>query len=584
MTLEEVQSSVCECGHERESHNRTVVIEDKEYQTACDFCTTCNKYLLKSMMEALREYRHEGRNGKTRREEILTRAERNLPPSEGNSKKKKPQAKIYEIKKLDISQEDWQAQLLDKYNTVKEKADAISPHIWPALDFALSVKTILNIKDCTLPFMGIILGKPSSSKTLVIELFRDTYRTFYSDSFSPRSFVSHNSGLTEDQLKDIDLLPRIKDNLFLTPELAPVFSARDEDLTNMFGIITRILDGNGYESDTGAQGHRGYTGEYMFTWLGAAVEIPRKVHRLLSTLGPKLYFFRLRADEKKDIDYVNQIMSNDFHIKRKELINVLREYLVFFERGPEMQVISGLPKMEAQNADTDILLIIVKLAKLLGHLRGTVPTWESRDTEGADYAYSLATIEEPSRAMTQLYNLAKGHALSQGRTKVEKRDLKTLVQTVLSTAPSERVAVFDLLLAYDGTLTTSNITEGLNTTSPTARRTMVELKALGLVMMEQEGSSHSWQITLKDDFSWFKTDEFKELREESLPLGGGRISFSDNKDMAERKTPPTQTTNMVKCPYCQARYSNRDLVIKHSLHSHQGKPVTDDLDKQEGSQ
>ena len=42
-----------------------------------------------------------------------------------------------------------------------------------------------------------------------------------------------------------------------------------------------------------AEGHRGYSGKMMFTWVGAAVDIPHKVHKYLGTLGPKLYFLRL---------------------------------------------------------------------------------------------------------------------------------------------------------------------------------------------------------------------------------------------------------------------------------------------------
>ncbi len=64
------------------------------------------------------------------------------------------------------------------------------------------------------------------------------------------------------------MLPRIKNKFFLTPELAPTFAAKDDDLLQVLGIMTRILDGHGYESDTGAHGHRGYNEEIMFTWVG----------------------------------------------------------------------------------------------------------------------------------------------------------------------------------------------------------------------------------------------------------------------------------------------------------------------------
>jgi hypothetical protein len=45
-----------------------------------------------------------------------------------------------------------------------------------------------------------------------------------------------------------------------------MFSSRDDDLMEILGILTRILDGHGYESDSGAYGHRGYDEDIMFTW------------------------------------------------------------------------------------------------------------------------------------------------------------------------------------------------------------------------------------------------------------------------------------------------------------------------------
>ena len=58
----------------------------------------------------------------------------------------------------------------------------------------------------------------------------------------------------------------------------------------LLGIMTRILDGQRFESDSGAEGHRAYKVEYMFTMLAVAVDIPRKVYKHLSALGPKSTF------------------------------------------------------------------------------------------------------------------------------------------------------------------------------------------------------------------------------------------------------------------------------------------------------
>jgi len=196
--------------------------------------------------------------------------------------------------------DEWQFKFAEKYRKLQDKVNKLFPEIWKPLEFTLSVKSILNIKDCTLPFIGIILGPPGAVKTLTIKLLRGYRLTFYTDNFSAKSFVSHNTSVRKEQLPEIDLLPKIKNKMFLTPELSPTFSKRDDELNEILGIITRIADGHGYESDSGAQGHRGYSGEYMFTWLGAAVDIPRKVHRLIGTLGPKLYFYRLPNKENKD--------------------------------------------------------------------------------------------------------------------------------------------------------------------------------------------------------------------------------------------------------------------------------------------
>ena len=191
-----------------------------------------------------------------------------------------------------------QLKLFEKYNKLRTVTLENIPKLWPGLEFALSVKSILNIKCCTLPFAGIILGPASSLKTVAIELFRECHHTFYTDNFSAKAFVSHNSAVKKEKLKEIDMLPRIKNKFFLTPELAPTFAQREEELIQTLGIMTRILDGHGYESDTGAQGHRGYNENIMFAWLGAAVDIPHKVHRQLSGTWDRNYISTGYRDQR----------------------------------------------------------------------------------------------------------------------------------------------------------------------------------------------------------------------------------------------------------------------------------------------
>ena len=425
----------------------------------------------------------------------------------------------------DVSPETWRITLIKKYTNLMKVIQENLPQLKLQIELQLSVKSILNIKDCTLPLAVIVLGAPSSLKTQGIELFRKWPYTYYTDNFSARSFVSHNTSVNREQLKEIDLLPKIKNKIFLTPELAPTFASKDDDLVQLLGIITRVVDGHGYFSNSGAHGGRGYEGPMMFVWIGAAVDIPKRVHKCLSTLGPKLYFLRLPKEvyNNPEEEYLKQIKGTDFGTKVSAIHDTLFDYLKRVELCPfaDIEQSSGIPKVAWNCEDKDdekSMTYIIRLGILLSHLRGSVPTWDTSHSQGSEYAYGIATIEEPSRAITQLMNLAKGHAISQGRNFITKEDVSIVIKVVLSTASIERVAVFDLLLAHGGKLQTPVIEESLNVTSSTALRTMTEFKAIGLVdSNKNNGSSHVNEITLKPEFDWFLTTEFRDLRDNYKP-------------------------------------------------------------------
>ena len=393
---------------------------------------------------------------------------------------------------------------------------------------------------------------PSCLKTVNIELFRKWPQTYNTDNFSARSFVSHSTAVPREQLEEIDMLPRIKDKLFLTPELAPTFAAKDDELIQVLGIVTRILDGHGYESDSGAHGHRGYNERMMFVWVGAAVDIRRKVYKHLATLGPKLYFLRVTKSTNKSEDDYYEELDDDFEAKIKEIRDALFEYLKYFEICPHAAVENGLPKIswndteDQEAAETQI----IKLGQLLARLRGVVSTWETYDTQGSDYSYSIPTIEEPGRAITQLRNLARGHALSKGRNHITSEDIPIVIKVVLSTASIERATIFGVLIAAKGTLTTSQITASLNITAHTAHRTMTELSALGLgdisSLTEQPNSEK--KIILKPGFSWFLSEEFQKLREsfdydEEEELQQRAQRQQEVEIEHEEKIPPTNQKN-----------------------------------------
>ena len=127
--------------------------------------------------------------------------------------------------------------------------------------------------------------------------------------------------------------------------------------------------------------------------------------------------------------------------------------------------------------------------------------------------------------MQQLTNLARGHALSQGRNYITLDDIPLIISVVLSTASKERVTIFDFLLAHDGKLTASEISMSLNMSAPTARRTMLELWVLRLVDKDNpDDNSSVKEISLKPEFKWFMSEEFTRLRKIGRKEGQACIS------------------------------------------------------------
>lgn len=420
------------------------------------------------------------------------------------------------------SEEEWKIAVEGRYQVLRQVIEDNIPEIWTGLEFELSILRILNIYGNTLPFIGLLLARPGSYKTQITSLLEGWYCTYYTDNFTPQALVSHSTALTEEELEKNDMLPKMKNRIFLTPELSPIFTVKEEDLTKTLGIITRIADGHGYKNDSGAHGQRGYN-NIMFTWLGAAVDIPYRVYKTLGALGFKLYFFRLPFKEDSEDDLLFG-MTKDFDSQINAIKSALYDYLYTFETGPHLIYDNELLKVkwDTSKDEVDAKKYIIKLGILVQHLRCVVKTWHIEDNEDSEYGYSVSQPEDPKRAIRALYNLAKGHALITGCNYITLADIPIVVKTVLSTAMIERVALLFFLIDNGGKASTIDITHALHVTGPTARRTMKELEVIGLVESYDDKGEHdkNWikHIKLKDRFNWFLTREFDRLREGFIPV------------------------------------------------------------------
>lgn len=422
---------------------------------------------------------------------------------------------------IELSLEDWQSGLNKARGEFKKSVEKNFPGKWFAAEVCASVYAQLFIEDITQPFALILTGLPSSKKTTVLAFYDKSDYSYLSDKFTPRSFVSHSATVKKEELRKIDLLPRIKEKCFITPELAPIFGARDDELLDNISIMTRVLDGQGFTSDSGVHGQRGYTEPMMFVWLGAIVDIPYRVWKVLGNLGSRLYFLRLSAEHNTEEQEVESLRCNSYMKRLKECRSYAREYLNWMMSYPlsapnymQVEFSNKCVRWEKCQDLQELLKIIVRVARLLAHLRAVVTVWETEGSGGSEYAFSTPVIENPDRAQNALYNLARGHALSCGRSQITYEDLQTVFAVALSSASRERTALFDIILENNGVCRTSDFMIKLNCSRATALKTMKELEIIGLVSTEQtEGKTKpETSVRLKPEFEWFLTQEFNDLR------------------------------------------------------------------------
>lgn len=399
----------------------------------------------------------------------------------------------------------------------KETIKSNFPELLFPAEIGLSIISQILLKDITNPFALALVDVPSSGKTITINFFADIEGiTYATDKFTPASFVSNAVNVKKEKLPEIDLLPRIQYKTFLIRDLATLFSKGEEALIETIGLLTRVLDGEGLSTESGVHGGRGYTGEYLFMVLAATTPIQPRVWKVMGNLGSRLFFLSMNSKDKSEEELVSQITSTAHKDKEKICRTLTKNYIhTLWSKYPD-----GI-SWDKENDDKECKRIIAKCSKLLANLRGVINIWPGKNysvslTENMTYDYTPPIIERPDRINQLLYNLARGHAVLEGRNKITKEDLKPIVELSIDSAPTARTKLFRALIENGGTMKTNEVQKSLKCSKPTALKEMETLKILGVAEMEQESTGVVGEpesaIKLTADFEWFVSDECKDIR------------------------------------------------------------------------
>jgi hypothetical protein len=354
------------------------------------------------------------------------------------------------------------------------------PSMFTWLWAALAVAAVRCLRDTRQPVALIGIGLPGVGKTAPFSFLTptneddDLAQYFYrSDGFTPSAFVSHLASKTTAALDDIDLLPRIKDRTLLTPELAPIFRSRGSDLHQRVSILASVLDGNGYVSDSGAHGRRGYQGDFNFGWIGASTPLTDEAWKALASIGPKLFFFDVTRRHRSAEELACSMANGDDDAALQECRAAVREFIgeLYWAFAP------GSVPMRSVEIGHDQRYVLALWVQLMTRLRAGV--------HGPEF---------PERPLKVLRLIAVGSALTHGRTHVADEDLALVSHIAMSSSGHVVAKVLRALMAARGVMRTPDLTEVTELSAPTVRRYMDWLQLRGVAVVSK-GSPQTVELT-----------------------------------------------------------------------------------------
>ena len=394
----------------------------------------------------------------------------------------------------------------------REKVMSRFPECLAAGEVGLAVIAQLAINDVRNPFGLVYVDVPSAGKTITLNFFSELDELVYStDSFTPSSIVSHATNRKQEDLEKIDLLPRIRFKTVVVRDLAPIFAERQENLLKNLGVLTRVFDGEGYESDSGVHGKRGYRGDYTFMFLAASTPIAPRVWKFMGTLGSRLFFLNLNTGDKDEEELADLLIQNDFKLKEKECRSITRDtVLTLREKFPH-----GI-NWNKNGDPANLRQIISRCAKLLARLRGTLNVWGEEDGSDKGQNHTNVVIEKPIRINQLLYNLARGHAAISGRDQISEEDIWPVIEVTLNSAPYNRIKLIEGLIENHGTVNTKLVEWAIDCSNPTALKEIETLRVLGVVDVQNGPGGDPGRpekiVTIKNDLDWFCSDDCARLR------------------------------------------------------------------------
>jgi len=322
------------------------------------------------------------------------------------------------------------------------------------------------------PLWGLVVAPPSGTKTEIIRALEAVPRIYPLSELTARTFAS---GL-EGGKRDPSLLPRLSDHILTLKDFTTVLTMHREERQAILAQLREIYDGR-YDKawGTGKELHwRGRVG--FIAGVTPIIDLHHAVHQVL---GERFILYRLAQPDRRTMAIRALRGRGHEEQMRGELRDVVGRFVASLDT-------STPPSLPAAFEGR-----LAALADFVSRARSGVVR------ERSSHDLTLAPEPEaPARLAKQLANLTVGHAIIRSAD-VEGADYAFTYRVALDCLPQIRLQVIDTLEGATTYITTSQVAAKIGYPTITARRTLEDLAALGIVAVskaETRGQADNWQL------------------------------------------------------------------------------------------
>ena len=363
--------------------------------------------------------------------------------------------------------------------------EVIGADKWLYMEACLSAVCTLFLKDNKNPLGLIIIGPSAGSKSTILNMFKylPNNLTHHTDKFTPASFLTQATNVSQDKLESIDLIRKLPNRILLVPDLVSMFGKKEQEVRESLSILTRVMDGDGLSNDGGVQGHREFNEECVFVLLGAVVKIVPAIWRIVSEMGTRLLFIRmnrLNIHESQTDILIKQINNSKNYRDNEQQLKKMTDDLIK-DKIERYGIRQGEWNKEHDELVTRIISLI---SELISRLRATV-----------DSDIGLEQNETPYRVLNQLINLMKGRAILYDRDYIVEDDLSLALVVALSSVDLVRGQITGVSIKkYPDYLSLKDFVYQTNFMQTKLRQELSILTQIGILETGRDGNSDKWKL------------------------------------------------------------------------------------------